>query len=96
MVDYNAMDVFGKKEEMITLYHASPNMPTKGNWKKGTYFADTEQNARYYAESHHRGDITVVQVKIPKKLLEKRSDGHAYILSEEYPIRSIGDIKWEN
>lgn len=94
MINYNKMDVFGKKEEMITLYHASPNMPTKGNWRKGTYFADTEQNARYYAESHHRGDITVVQVKIPKKLLEKMKTNNIHILREKYPIRPIGDIKW--
>ncbi len=74
------------EEEMITVYHGSPRMPKKGNWRKGTYFAGTEDNAGYYAESHHRGDITVVSVKIPKKFLEKMKTRDVYILRKEYPI----------
>lgn len=75
-----------KGEKMVTLYHGSPNMPTKGNWRKGTYFADTEQNARYYASSHHNGDINVQKVEIPQRLLHKNNTNNIHQLLEEYPI----------
>ena len=74
------------KVEMVTVYHASPNLPTDGNWRKGTMFADTEQNARYYAESHHTGDIQVQKVEIPKSLVEKNKSNNIYNLKEEYPV----------
>lgn len=75
--------------DMVTVYHASPKMPTKGNWRKGTMFADTEQNARYYAESHHTGDITVKKVEIPKSLVEKNKSNNIYNLKEEYPVSPL-------
>ena len=74
------------QEEMVTLYHASPNLPTEGKWRKGTMFADTEQNARYYAESHHEGNIEVQKVTLPKSLVEKNKSNNIHILKEEYPI----------
>ena len=83
-------------QEMVTLYHASPDMPTKGNWRKGTMFADTEQNARYYAESHHRGNITVEKVEVPKSLVEKNKTNNIYNLKEEYPVnqsKGVGVIE---
>lgn len=76
----------GEKGEMVTLYHASPELPIKGNWKKGTYFADTEQSARYYAESHHEGKLSVAKVEIPKELLHKNKTNSIHQLLEEYPI----------
>ncbi len=73
-------------DEMITLYHASPNLPIKGNWRENTYFAPTEQSARYYAESHHLGDIKVQQVKIPKSLLFREPSTGNYKLTKEFPV----------
>jgi hypothetical protein len=77
----------GGSDEMITLYHASPNIPTEGNWMKGTYFTDNEQDASYYAASHHEGDINVQKVTIPKRLVQKNKSNDIYILKEEYPIK---------
>jgi hypothetical protein len=73
---------------MVTLYHASPRLPTKGSWRKGTYFATTADSAMYYAESHHRGKIFVREVRIPAAILEKQG-GHIYRLKKEYPISSM-------
>lgn len=83
-------------EEMVTLYHASPKMPTEGNWRKGTYFADTEQNARYYASSHHVGDIDVQKVEIPKRLLHKNNTNNIHQLLEEYPIKQSISVTQPN
>jgi len=89
-------EVGGK--EMVTLYHASPDMPKSGNWRKGTYFAPTEQQARYYAESHHEGNISIQKVEIPKSLLHKNNTNDIHQLLEEYPITksqspSIPEVK---
>lgn len=80
-------------EEMITVFHASPNFPKSGKWRKGTYFAPDEQSARFYAESHHRGNIDVQRVTLPKSALFKQPSNGNYILNKEHPITSFERAK---
>lgn len=89
---YKSAEEFVKKEG-ITVYHASPTLPTTGNWRKGTYFAPTEDAARYYAESHHRGDIKVKKLILPKSLLFKQASNGNFILQQEFPVsENLTDI----
>ena len=77
-------------DETITLYRASPNLPTEGNFKKGTYFADSEQKARYYSESHYKGDpsdIKVQQFVLPKNAVFKEPSTGNYTLKGEVAVK---------
>lgn len=74
-------------KDMVTLYHASPNMPTGGNWKKGTYLATSPNDAMYYATSHHKGDVNVMPVSVPKDMVIK--EGNYFRLKGEYPITQV-------
>lgn len=73
-------------DEMVTLYHASPKIPTNGEWRKGTYFAENPNSASSYAQSHHTGDIKIQKVQIPKNLLFKEPTTGNYLLKSEIPI----------
>ena len=84
----------GARPEAHALYRASPDLPTEGNFKKGTYFADSAQKARYYAESHYPGepgDIQVQQFKLPKDSMFKEPSTGNYITKGETPVEYIDD-----
>lgn len=74
--------------ETITLYRAAPKFPSD-SFNKGTYFADTEQSARFYSESHYKGDpgdIKVEQFTLPKDSVFKEPSTGNYILKGEAPV----------
>ena len=74
--------------ETITLYRAAPKFPSD-KFSKGTYFADTEQSARFYSESHYRGDpsdIKVEQFTLLKNAVFKEPSTGNYILKSEAPV----------
>lgn len=76
-------------DDTVTLYRASPDLPKGGSFKKGTYFADSEQKARYYSESHYNGnpgDIKVEQFTLPKNLVFKEPSTGNYIIKGEAPV----------
>jgi hypothetical protein len=81
----------GQSGETITLYRAAPKFPD-GNFEKGTYFATSENSARWNAESHYKGepqDITIRKYTIPKSSVIK--EGNNYRLATEYPAKVIKD-----
>lgn len=80
-------------EDTISLYRASANLPTEGNFKKGTFFADNEQKARYYSESHHNGDISDIKVKefiVPKSSVYREpSTGNYRTIDDKTAVRTL-------
>ena len=72
-----------------TLYRVAPNFP-KDNWEAGTYFATSPETARYYAESHYKGDpsdLKVIEVKLPSSLIYERTAGGANVrLRDSFPV----------
>ena len=75
------------------VYRASPlGFPTD-IWRKGTYFAPTEQLARYYSESHlpqgaDPSSIKVIKTTLPKTLLNKTNGGNSFTLKSDFPVKS--------
>jgi hypothetical protein len=82
--------------DTITLYRASPKFPDNGNFEKGTYFATSEDSARWNAESHYTGepkDINVRKYTLPKSSVIK--EGNNYRLNTEYPAKVTADLASE-
>ena len=74
--------------ETITLYRASPNFPSD-KFSKGTYFADNARKARYYAESHYKGepsDIKIQQFTLPQSSVFKEPSTGNYRTMEEASV----------
>lgn len=81
----------------VTLYRAAPKFPTD-KFDKGTYFADSEQSARYYSESHYKGnpqDIKVQQFTLPKDQVFKEPSTGNYILKGEASVKSANPLLQE-
>ncbi len=82
------------RKETITLYRAAPKFPSD-KFEKGTYFADNAQSARYYSESHYKGDIGDIKVEqftLPKDAVFKEPSTGNYILKGEAPVSKIDPL----
>jgi hypothetical protein len=80
--------VKAQNKETVTLYRAAPKFPSD-KFNKGTYFADDATKARYYSESHYKGepgDIKVEQFTLPKDAIFKEPSTGNYITTSEAPI----------
>ena len=76
-------------KETITLYRAAPKFPSD-KFSKGTYFADSEQSARFYSESHYKGDPSDIKVErftLPKNSVFREPSTGNYILKGESPVK---------
>ena len=79
----------GQSGETITLYRAAPKFPSD-KFDVGTYFADDAGKAKYYSESHYKGnpaDIKVEQFTLPKSAVFKEPSTGNYILKGEAPVQ---------
>jgi len=79
----------GQSGETITLYRAAPKFPPD-KFDVGTYFADDAGKARYYSESHYKGnpaDIKVEQFTLPKSAVFREPSTGNYILKGEAPVQ---------
>ena len=78
------------KDGMVTVYRASNKFPSD-KLPKDTYVATNSDNARYYAESHYKGnpsDITVRPFKIPASQLKRGGSSDAWQLKEDFNLMS--------
>jgi hypothetical protein len=78
------------KDGMITVHRAAPEFPTD-KFSKDTFVATDPKNARYYAESHYKGnpsDIALKSFQIPASLLKRGGSADAWQLVDDYPISS--------
>lgn len=91
------------KEGNVTVYRAAPEFPTD-TFTKDTHFATKPETARYYSESHYKGepsDISVREFKVPASLLKRGGSNDSWQLKEDYPVsgapkvapQSIGTAK---
>lgn len=86
---YKSAEEFVKAQgETITLYRAAPKFPAD-KFTKGTYFADEAGKARYYSESHYKGDPSDIKVEkftVPKNTVFREPSTGNYITTDEAPI----------
>ena len=80
------------RKDTITLYRASPNLPTSGNFKKGTYFADNADKAGYYSQSHLQPgqvpeDIKIEQFVLPKNSVFREPSTGNYRVVGDVPVK---------